>query len=119
MAGVQVPDKITGTFAGEKWMKIAKVKSAGDGYAFAQFIIGGGTGYGTANLPVDIFSISGRGLPASQLTSDNIDIWFTQRTLIAARPNDTRRINLGVVKTQTHRLMFIFMLPADGFLNCG
>lgn len=98
VAGVQVPDKITGTFAGEKWMKIAKVKSAGDGYAFAQFIIGGGTGYGTANLPVDIFSISGRGLPASQLTSDNIDIWFTQRTLIAARPNDTRRINLGVVK---------------------
>ena len=98
VAGVQVPDKITGTFAGEKWMKIAKVKSAGDGYAFAQFIIGGGTGYGTANLPVDIFSISGRGLPASPLTSDNIDIWFTQRTLIAARPSDTRRINLGVVK---------------------
>lgn len=98
VAGVQVPDKIAGTFAGEKWMKIAKVKSAGDGYAFAQFIIGGGTGYGTANLPVDIFSLSGRGLPASPLTSDNIDIWFTQRTLIAARPSDTRRINLGVVK---------------------
>lgn len=98
VAGVQVPDKISGTFAGEKWMKIANVKNAGDGYAFAQFIIGGGTGYGTANLPVDIFSLSGRGLPASPLTSDNIDIWFTQRTLIAARPNDTRRINLGVVK---------------------
>ncbi|AKQ07495.1 tail fiber [Klebsiella phage Sushi] len=98
VAGVQVPDKIAGTFAREKWMKIAKVKSAGDGYAFAQFIIGGGTGYGSANLPVDIFSLSGRGLPASPLTSDNIDIWFTQRTLIAARPSDTRRINLGVVK---------------------
>lgn len=97
VAGVQVPDKITGTFAGEKWMKIANVKNAGDGYAFAQFIIGGGTGYGTANLPVDIFSISGRGLPDT-LTSNNIDTWFTQRTLIAARPNDTRRINLGVVK---------------------
>ncbi len=98
VAGVQVPDKITGTIAGEKWMKIANVKSAGDGYAFVQFIIGGGTGYGSANLPVDIFSLSGRGLPASPLTSDNIDIWFTQRTMIAARPNDTRRINLGVVK---------------------
>ncbi|AXQ68176.1 putative tail fiber protein [Klebsiella phage NJR15] len=98
VAGVQVPDKLPGTLAGEKWMKIANVKSAGDGYAFVQFIIGGGTGYGTANLPVDIFSLSGRGLPASPLTSDNIDIWFTQRTLIAARPNDTRRINLGVVK---------------------
>lgn len=98
VAGVQAPDKITGTLSGKKWMKIANVKSAGDGYAFVQFIIGGGTGYGTSNLPVDIFSLSGRGLPASPLTSDNIDIWFTQRTLIAARPNDTRRINLGVVK---------------------
>lgn len=98
VAGVQVPDKLPGTLAGEKWMKIANVKSAGYGYAFVQFIIGGGTGYGTANLPVDIFSLSGRGLPASPLTSDNIDIWFTQRTLIAARPNDTMRINLGVVK---------------------
>ncbi|UEW68502.1 hypothetical protein phiW14_00062 [Klebsiella phage phiW14] len=97
VAGVQVPDKIAGTFAGEKWMKIAKVKSSGDGYAFAQFIIGGGTVYGNANLPVDIFSISGRGLPDT-LTSDNIDTNFTQRVLIAARPNDNGRINLGVVK---------------------
>ncbi|AZU98780.1 tail fiber protein [Klebsiella phage KpKT21phi1] len=98
VAGVQAPDKIAATYAEEKWMKIANIKSAGDGYAFVQFIIGGGTGYGTANLPVDIFSLSGRGLPVSPLTSDNIDIWFTQRTLISARPNDTRRINLGVVK---------------------
>lgn len=98
VAGVQAPDKIAATYAEEKWMKVANIKSAGDGYAFVQFIIGGGTGYGTANLPVDIFSLSGRGLPVSPLTSDNIDIWFTQRTLISARPNDTRRINLGVVK---------------------
>ncbi|QZE50981.1 tail fiber protein [Klebsiella phage vB_KpnS-VAC11] len=112
VAGVQAPDKITGTLAGEKWMKIANVKSAGDGYAFVQFIIGGGTGYGTSNLPVDIFSLSGRGLPASPLTSDNIDIWFTQRTLIAARPNDTRRINLGVVKNTD--LSFDVYLHAPG-----
>lgn len=98
VAGVQAPDKIAATYAEEKWMKIANIKSSGNGYAFVQFIIGGGTGYGTANLPVDIFSLSGRGLPVSPLTSDNIDIWFTQRTLIAARPNDTKRINLGVVK---------------------
>lgn len=112
VAGVQAPDKITGTLSGEKWMKIANVKSAGDGYAFVQFIIGGGTGYDTSNLPVDIFSLSGRGLPASPLTSDNIDIWFTQRTLIAARPNDTRRINLGVVKNTD--LSFDVYLHAPG-----
>lgn len=97
VAGVQVPDKITGTLAGEKWMKIANVKSAGDGYAFVQFIIGGASHYGDLNLPVDIFSLSCKGLPASPLTSDNIDTWFTQRALIAAR-GSTRRINLGVVK---------------------
>lgn len=114
VAGVQAPDKITGTLAGEKWMKIANVKSAGDGYAFVQFIIGGGTGYGNSNLPVDIFSLSGRGLPASPLTSDNIDIWFTQRTLIAARPNDTRRINLGVVKNTD--LSFDVYIHAPGWV---
>lgn len=97
VAGVQVPDKITGNYSGRKWMKIANVKNAGDGYAFAQFIIGGGSVYGNANLPVDIFSISGRGLPDT-LTSDNIDANFTQRVLIAARPNDKGRIKLGVVK---------------------
>lgn len=97
VAGVQAPDKITGTFDGEKWMKIANVKNTDYGYAFAQFIIGGGSDYGATNLPVDIFSLSGRGISASPLTSDNIDIWFTQRTLIAAKTN-TGRINLGVVK---------------------
>ncbi|WWS21448.1 tail fiber protein [Klebsiella phage vB_KpS_KW1.2] len=99
VAGVQAPDKLPTSPGGSRaWMKIANVKSAGYGYAFVQFIIGGGSYYGAANVPVDIFSLSGRGLPASPLTSDNIDIWFTQRTLIAARPNDTGRINLGVVK---------------------
>ena len=115
VAGVQAPDKIAVTYAGEKWMKIANVKSAGDGYAFVQFIIGGGTGYGTANLPVDIFSLSGRGLPVSPLTSDNIDIWFTQRTLIAARPNDTRRINLGVVKN-TDNSFDVYLHAPSGWI---
>ena len=98
VAGVQVPDKLTNYNSGsESWMKIANIKNAGSSYAFAQFIVGGGSGYGSANVPVDIFSLSGRGLPASPLTSDNIDIWFTQRSLVAARPN-APRINLGVVK---------------------
>lgn len=98
VAGVQAPDKLPTSPGGSRaWMNIAKVKGAGSGFAFVQFIIGGGSDYGTANLPVDIFSLSGRGLPASPLTSDNIDTWFTQRTLIAARPN-SRRLNLGVVK---------------------
>lgn len=78
-------------------MKIANIKSTGSAYAFVQFIIGGGSDYGAANVPVDIFSLSGRGLPASPLTSGNIDTWFTQRTLIAARPN-AKRVNLGAVK---------------------
>lgn len=99
VTGVQAPDKLPTSPGGSRaWMKIANIKSAGGTYAFVQFIVGGGSDYGKANLPVDIFSLSGRGLPASPLTSDNIDIWFTQRTLIAARPNDSRRINLGVVK---------------------
>lgn len=98
VAGVQAPDKLPiSPGASRAWMKIAKVKDAGGGFAFVQFIIGGGADYGSANLPVDIFSLSGRGLPASQLTSDNVDIWFTQRTLIAVRPN-SQRLNLGVVK---------------------
>ena len=98
VAGVQAPDKLpTSPGASRAWMNIAKVKGAGAGFAFVQFIIGGGSDYGSANLPVDIFSLSGRGLPASPLTSDNVDIWFTQRTLIATRPN-SQRLNLGVVK---------------------
>lgn len=98
VAGVQAPDKLPiSPGASRAWMNIAKVKGAGSGFAFVQFIIGGGSNYGSANLPVDIFSLSGRGLPASPLTSDNVDIWFTQRTLIATRPN-SQRLNLGVVK---------------------
>ena len=98
VAGVQAPDKLSGVASSsESWMKIANIKSTGSAYAFVQFIIGGGSDYGAANVPVDIFSLSGRGLPASPLTSGNIDTWFTQRTLIAARPN-AKRVNLGAVK---------------------
>lgn len=98
VAGVQAPDKLpTSPGGSESWMKIANIKSAGSAYAFVQFIIGGGSDYGAANVPVDTFSLSGRGLPASPLTSGNIDTWFTQRTLIAARPN-AKRVNLGAVK---------------------
>ncbi len=98
VAGVQAPDKLSGVASSsESWMKIANIKSTGSAYAFVQFIIGGGSDYGSANVPVDIFSLSGRGLPASPLTSGNIDTWFTQRTLIAARPN-AKRVNLGAVK---------------------
>nr|CAK6596610.1 tail fiber protein [Klebsiella phage vB_Kpn_K52PH129C1] len=98
VAGVQAPDKLSGVASSsESWMKIANIKSTGSAYAFVQFIIGGGSDYGSANVPVDIFSLSGIGLPASPLTSGNIDTWFTQRTLIAARPN-AKRVNLGAVK---------------------
>ena len=98
VAGIQAPDKLSGvSSSSESWMKIANIKSTGSAYAFVQFIIGGGSDYGAANVPVDIFSLSGRGLPASPLTSGNIDTWFTQRTLIAARPN-AKRVNLGAVK---------------------
>ncbi|UPT53777.1 putative tail fiber protein [Klebsiella phage BUCT556A] len=98
VSGVQAPDKLSGVASSsESWMKIANIKNAGSGYAFVQFIIGGGSDYGAENVPVDIFSLSGRGLPASPLTSGNIDTWFTQRTLIAARPN-AKRVNLGAVK---------------------
>ena len=98
VAGVQAPDKLSGvSSSSESWMKIANIKSTGSAYAFVQFIIGGGSDYGAANVPVDIFSLSGRGLPASPLTSGNIDTWFTQRTLIAARPS-AKRVNLGAVK---------------------
>lgn len=97
VAGVQAPDKLTLSNGSERvWMKIANIKNAGQSYCFVQFIIGGGSGYGEANVPVDIFSLSGRNLP-STLTSDNIDIWFTQRVLVNSRPG-SQRINLGVVK---------------------
>lgn len=97
VAGVQAPDKLTLSNGSERvWMKIANIKNAGQSYCFVQFIIGGGSGYGEENVPVDIFSLSGRNLP-STLTSDNIDIWFTQRVLVNSRPG-SQRINLGVVK---------------------
>lgn len=97
VAGVQAPDKIPQTSGGAKsWMKIANVKNAGQSYCFVQFIIGGGSGYGAANVPVDIFSLSGRSIPAT-LTSDNIDVNFTQRVLISGRPG-AQRLSLGVVK---------------------
>lgn len=98
VAGVQAPDKLSWVASSsESWMKIANIKSAGLAYAFVQFIIGGGSDFGVENVPVDIFSLSGRALPASPLTSGNIDTWFTQRSLIAARPN-AKRVNLGAVK---------------------
>ena len=98
VAGVQAPDKLSGVASSsESWMKIANIKSTVSAYAFVQFIIGGGSDYGAENVPVDIFSLSGRGLPVSPLISGNIDTWFTQRTLIAARPN-AKRVNLGAVK---------------------
>ncbi|CAA8012772.1 tail fiber protein [Klebsiella phage vB_KpnS_2811] len=115
VAGVQAPDKLPTSPGGSRaWMNIAKVKNTGSGFAFAQFIIGGSSGYGAANVPVDIFSLSGRGLPASPLTSDNIDIWFTQRSLVAARPS-APRINLGVVKN-TDNSFDVYLHAPSGYI---
>lgn len=115
VAGVQAPDKLPTSPGGSRaWMNIAKVKNTGSGFAFAQFIIGGSSGYGAANVPVDIFSLSGRGLPASPLTSDNIDIWFTQRSLVAARPS-APRINLGVVKN-TDKSFDVYLHAPSGYI---
>ena len=115
VAGVQAPDKLPTSPSGSRsWMKIANIKSAGDRYAFVQFIIGGGSNYGAANVPVDIFSLSGRGLPDT-LTSNNIDANFTQRTLIAASPSDTRRINLGVVKN-TDSSFDVYLHALNGWI---
>lgn len=115
VAGVQAPDKLPTSPGGSRaWMNIAKVKNAGSGFAFAQFIIGGSSRYGAANVPVDIFSLSGRGLPASPLTSDNIDIWFTQRSLVAARPS-APRINLGVVKN-TDNSFDVYLHAPSGYI---
>lgn len=111
VAGVQAPDKLSQTGGGKAWMKIATVKDAGQSYCFAQFIIGGGAGFGAANVPVDIFSISGRGLPASALTSGNIDTWFTQRSLVAAM-SSTSRIKLGVVKNADGSFDVYFYAPS-------
>lgn len=98
VAGVEAPDKIPGSGAGRKWVKIANVKNTGESYAFAQFIVGGASDFGVTNLPVYVFSISGRGLPGT-LVGYNVDEHFTQRTLIAAR-NSSRNVNIGVVKKE-------------------
>ncbi|QTH79937.1 tail fiber protein [Klebsiella phage vB_KpnS_ZX2] len=116
VSGVQAPDKLSQTGSGKSWMKIATVKDAGQSYCFAQFIIGGGAGFGAANVPVDIFSISGRGLPASALTSDNIDTWFTQRALISGRPG-SQRISLGVVKNDNGTFDVYLYSPAGYIPN--
>lgn len=100
VAGVQAPDKINGSNGSSKcWMKILNIKSAGSSYAFAQFMIGGGGGYGVQNLPIDLFSISGRSLPAT-ITSANIDVNFTQIGILPNRADSTNRITLGVVKLE-------------------
>ena len=113
VAGVQAQDELPPWSSGSRaWMKIANVKSAGNGYAFVQFIIGGGANFGNANLPVDIFSISCRGLPGT-LTSNNIDSNFTQRSLIAA-VNSTSRLKLGVVKN-TDGSFDVYLLSPSGY----
>lgn len=98
VAGVEAPDKIPGSGAGRKWIKIANVKNTSESYAFAQFIVGGASDFGVTNLPVYVFSFSGRGLPGT-LVGYNVDEHFTQRTLIAAR-NSSRNVNIGVVKKE-------------------
>ncbi|QFQ33383.1 tail fiber protein [Klebsiella phage KL] len=113
VAGVQAPDKLPVSPGGSRaWMKIANVKNAGQSNCFAQFIIGGGANFGSANLPVDIFSISGRGLPDT-LTSNNIDANFTQCALIAAT-SSTSRLKLGVVKN-TDGSFDVYLLCPNGY----
>lgn len=113
VAGVQAPDKLpTSPGSSRAWMKIANVKNAGQSNCFAQFIIGGGANFGSQNLPVDIFSISGRGLPDT-LTSNNIDANFTQCALIPAS-NSTSRLKLGVVKN-TDGSFDVYLLSPNGY----
>lgn len=113
VAGVQAPDKLpTSPGSSRAWMKIANVKNAGQSNCFAQFIIGGGANFGSANLPIDIFSISGRGLPDT-LTSNNIDANFTQCALIPAS-NSTSRLKLGVVK-KTDGSFDVYLLSPNGY----
>ncbi|WPF69964.1 tail fiber protein [Klebsiella phage Kp109] len=113
VAGVQAPDKLpTSPGSSRAWMKIANVKNAGQSNCFAQFIIGGGANFGSANLPIDIFSISGRGLPDT-LTSNNIDANFTQCALIPAS-NSTSRLKLGVVKN-TDGSFDVYLLAPNGY----
>lgn len=113
VAGVQAPDKLpTSPGSSRAWMKIANVKNDGQSNCFAQFIIGGGANFGSANLPIDIFSISGRGLPDT-LTSNNIDANFTQCALIPAS-NSTSRLKLGVVKN-TDGSFDVYLLSPNGY----
>lgn len=113
VAGVQAQDKLpTSPGSSRAWMKIANVKNAGQSNCFAQFIIGGGANFGSANLPIDIFSISGRGLPDT-LTSNNIDANFTQCALIAAA-NSTSRLKLGVVQN-TDGSFDVYLLSPNGY----
>lgn len=113
VAGVQAPDKLpTSPGSSRAWMKIANVKNAGQSNCFAQFIIGGGANFVSQNLPVDIFSISGRGLPDT-LTSNNIDANFTQYALIPAS-NSTSRLKLGVVKN-TDGSFDVYLLSPNGY----
>lgn len=115
VAGVQAPDELPATTFGNSrsWMKIANVKDSGASKCFVQFIVGGGSNFGSVNLPVDIFSISGRGTPDT-LTSNNIDANFTQRALIAA-VNSTSRLKLGVVKNTDGSFDVYFYSPT-GYL---
>lgn len=114
VSGVQAPDKLTASPGGSRaWMKIATVKDAGLSYCFAQFIIGGGGVFGETNVPVDIFSISGRALPGT-LTSNNIDANFTQCALIAAL-NSTSRLRLGVVKN-TDGSFDVYLYSPAGYI---
>lgn len=111
VAGVQAPDKIPGCGNGRYWMKIANIKRVSSYYCFIQFIVGGGSNQGDVNVPIDIFSMSGRGLPSSPLTSNNIDTWFTQRSLVAAR-SSTSRIKLGVVQHADGSFDVYFYAPS-------
>lgn len=101
VAGVQAPDKLprTPTESARSWMKIANVKRTAGSFTFAQFIVGGGADYGNANLPVELFSISGRGLPAT-LSSSNIDLNFTQIGLQPNMGNESTRVKIGVVQLE-------------------
>lgn len=100
VAGVQAPDKLPGTSTEtSSWMKIANLKRTSGAFAFAQFIVGGGSDYSNANLPVDLFSISGRGLPAT-LSSSNIDTNFTQIGLQPNMGDESKRVKIGVVQLE-------------------
>lgn len=101
VAGVQAPDKLPRPSIGSarSWMKIANIKRDSGFFGFVQFIVGGGSDFGNANLPVDLFSISGRGLPAT-LSSSNIDANFTQIVLQPNMGNESTRVKIGVVQLE-------------------